>query len=75
LNWLRADLDLWTKLARSDDMNNRDLLQKMLKHWQTDADLAAVREKEGLEMLPAAEQEAWHKLWVEVTVLLHKAGG
>jgi hypothetical protein len=37
-----------------------------LQHWQTDPDLAGVRDKESLAILPEAEQEAWRKLWAEV---------
>jgi hypothetical protein len=41
-----------------------------LRHWQTDPDLAGVRDKEALAALPEAEQEAWRKLWADMEELL-----
>ncbi len=72
--WLRADLMHWTKQAASDEPGDRDLVQKTLKHWQEDADLAGVREAEALKKLPADEREACQKFWAEVAELLKKAG-
>jgi serine/threonine protein kinase/Flp pilus assembly protein TadD len=39
---------------------------KTLAHWQTDPDLASLREEKPLAMLPAAEQEALRQFWVAV---------
>jgi hypothetical protein len=44
-----------------------------MKHWQADAALVGVRDKEALAKLPAQEQEAWQKLWAEVEAVLKKA--
>jgi hypothetical protein len=43
-----------------------------LRHWQTDPDLAGVRDKEAFATLPEAEREAWRKLWGDVEGLLQK---
>jgi tetratricopeptide (TPR) repeat protein len=43
------------------------LLQKELRYWQVDPDLAPVRESAQLAKLPPKEQEAWRRLWMEVT--------
>ena len=42
------------------------------KHWQTDSDLAGVRDPgaPGLAKLPEAEREVWGRLWAEVAELL-----
>jgi hypothetical protein len=40
-----------------------------LRRWQTDADLAGLREPEALSKLPADEQASWRKLWADVATL------
>jgi serine/threonine-protein kinase len=40
--------------------------------WQTDPDLAAVRDKDALAKLPDAERKDWQKLWSDVDALLRK---
>ena len=45
---------------------------KALRHWQTDPDLAGVRDKAALEKLPDAERADWEKLWSDVAELLKK---
>jgi hypothetical protein len=45
-----------------------------LQHWQQDADLASVRNKDALAKLPAEEQKAFTQLWADVAALLKKAG-
>ncbi len=74
LDWLRADLDRWSKLWDGGQAADRQLLKQMLPHWLEDADLSTVREPEALKKLPAEEQEAWRKLWADVAELLKKAG-
>jgi hypothetical protein len=68
VEWLRADLALWTTRAVSD----RDLAQKTMKHWQDDTDLAGIRDKDAVAKLPADESEASEKLWAEVDALLRQ---
>jgi hypothetical protein len=46
---------------------------KALQHWQTDPDLAGLRDPEPLAKLPESEQEACRKLWADVAALLKKA--
>jgi tetratricopeptide (TPR) repeat protein len=66
LGWLRADLAAWAKAT------DRALVRRTLAHWQQDADLAGVRDKEGLAALPAGERAEWEKLWAEVADLLRR---
>jgi serine/threonine-protein kinase len=40
-----------------------------LRHWQTNADLASLREDKKIAELPAAEQKNWRRLWEEVRTL------
>ncbi len=71
--WLRADLALWTKQAVSDKLKDRELVQKRLKHWLDDTDLAGIRDKDALAKLAADERETCKRLWADVAELLKKA--
>jgi Flp pilus assembly protein TadD len=73
LDWLSADLALYTKLTASGPANARSLVQQKLKHWQKDAVLAGVRDQKALARLPAEEQTACTQLWADVATLLKKA--
>jgi serine/threonine-protein kinase len=73
LDWLRSDLALWARLAESEKPEERASVQKTLKHWQTDADLAGIRDQEALAKLPQSERDDWRKLWEEVSAVLKRA--
>jgi serine/threonine-protein kinase len=72
LGWLQADLALWGKEAKKGTTEARAAVQRMLRHWQTDSDLAGVRDDAALEKLPEAERLEWKKLWGAVAALLKK---
>jgi eukaryotic-like serine/threonine-protein kinase len=74
LDWLKADLVLWSKQADDENPKAREAVQQQMKHWQTDPDLAGVRDKDALDKLPEAERDAWRKLWDDVAAVLAKAG-
>ncbi len=44
-----------------------------LQGWQTDPDLAGVRDVHMLAQLPEAERKDWQRLWADVAQVLHKA--
>jgi serine/threonine-protein kinase len=73
LDWLQADLAAWTNLAEKGPPQARMAVQQKLRHWQQDSDLAGVR-GDALARLPAAERDAWRKLWADVDALLKRAG-
>jgi Tfp pilus assembly protein PilF len=80
LDWLAADLAAWAKraenpnaLARLWDKVALPGMGDVLGHWQTDPDLAGVRDDAALARLPEADREAWRKLWAEVAATLAKA--
>jgi Flp pilus assembly protein TadD len=75
LGWLRADLALYAQLAERPEAAVRQVVRQRLGHWQQDADLAAVRDKERLGQLPENERENWHKLWLDVSALLQRTEG
>ncbi|MFO0957307.1 MAG: tetratricopeptide repeat protein [Isosphaeraceae bacterium] len=74
LDWLRADLGLWTRQLESGPPDGRAAALQALRHWQQDTDLAAIRDAEALAKLPEAEREPCEALWAEVGSLLKRAG-
>jgi tetratricopeptide (TPR) repeat protein len=72
-DWLRADLTWWTEALPTNPRLGPSI-QKQLRHWQTDADLAGVRDAEALASLPEAERAAWGELWGQVEALRRRAG-
>jgi serine/threonine-protein kinase len=72
--WLRADLTLRKNQVAGGKPAERQAAQGALRHWQTDPDLAGVRDKSALAKLPEAERPEWAKLWADVAALLVKAG-
>jgi serine/threonine-protein kinase len=73
LKWLRADLKGWTGQVADGPREARAAARQALPRWQTDADLAGLREPAAIEKLPAEEQQACAKLWADVAALLQKA--
>jgi tetratricopeptide (TPR) repeat protein len=71
LTWLQADLALWRKQleGRTD---RRALVRLKLRPWLDDADLAGLRDPQGLADLPATERAAWQRFWAEVADLLRR---
>jgi tetratricopeptide (TPR) repeat protein len=67
LEWIRADLSAWSKLA--DDAKQRARIRRTLQHWQKYADFAGVRGDALLELSETEGQE-WLKLWRDVASLL-----
>jgi tetratricopeptide (TPR) repeat protein len=65
LDWLRAHLELTTKLA-----NDGKVVDWSLATWQTDPGLANVRDPAALAKLPDAEREQWQRLWADVAALV-----
>jgi tetratricopeptide (TPR) repeat protein/serine/threonine protein kinase len=70
LDWLKADLAVYAKLAERDEPATKQLVRQRLEHWRQDADLGSVRDRAGLDKLPVAERAAWRQLWQEVSALL-----
>jgi tetratricopeptide (TPR) repeat protein len=75
LTWLRADLALRTRQLETGKPADRAAVQRVLRHWQQDRDLAGLRDAAALAKLPAEEQKACAQLWADVAALLKKAEG
>jgi hypothetical protein len=72
LGWLRADLTAWGK--RLDAAPSQAIeISKTLRHWESDPDLAGIRDEAALAELPETERNAFRKLWAEVQALQRKA--
>jgi serine/threonine protein kinase/tetratricopeptide (TPR) repeat protein len=74
LAWLRADLLLWQTRLEGAKPEDRALVQKTLRHWQRDSDLAGLRDADAVAHLPAEERETCRTLWADVAEVLKKAG-
>ena len=72
VEWLRADLDAWTKRLEGGKDEDRQLVAQTLSHWKGDPDLAEIRNAEQLEKLPTVEQVALRQFWAEVDALLEQ---
>jgi serine/threonine protein kinase/Flp pilus assembly protein TadD len=72
LAWLQADLAVWRKQLQSVVAGQAAQARETLEHWQRDPDLAGVRHLDQLARLPAAECNAWLRLWVEVARALQR---
>ena len=73
LDWLQADLAVYTKRLASGESKQQLLVQQRLRNWQRDPDLIGIRDAAALARLPAQEQKACQQLWAEVKTLLRKA--
>jgi len=69
LTWLRADLAAWDGALSGRPPAAASVGQQM-RHWQTDPDLAGLRDAEALKSLSAEERPACAKLWADVETLL-----
>jgi tetratricopeptide (TPR) repeat protein len=70
LAWLRADLRVWATLVEKGTPQLRAVTAKRLRHWQTDPDLAGMRDAAALGGLPQTERADWQRLWANVAALL-----
>jgi len=73
IQWLQADLKVWQRLLANDAPAERDMSRNMLSHWQSEPDLAGLRDPEALNNLPADESVECRKLWDSVNSALHQA--
>jgi hypothetical protein len=73
-DWLTGDLAAWQKLADSTPDAHSQIAQT-LAHWQSDPDLAPVRDAKPILSLPESERVAWRALWADVRRLLAEVHG
>jgi hypothetical protein len=73
LDWLKADLAVGKQQAQSAQPALVLKIVSVLERWQSDPDLAGVRDKKALAQLPKEAQADWHKLWSEADEVLKQA--
>jgi serine/threonine-protein kinase len=73
LTWLRDDLAGWTRLLQGGGPATAPALTQTLRDWQTDPDLAGLRDPAHLTRLSAEERAACQRLWADVAALLRLA--
>jgi tetratricopeptide (TPR) repeat protein len=74
LEWLTAELAAWTKTIDSGDPKTRAQVARTLLHWNSDPDLAGIRDADALAKLPKTEGDEWLALWADVEALRKRAG-
>jgi hypothetical protein len=65
-DWLHASLEQLVKQSSGDDVEGSVDAAERLPQWQTNPDLAGVRDPAELAKLPAEERQQWQSLWSEV---------
>jgi serine/threonine-protein kinase len=71
LEWLRQDLNWWTKAIEHGATTTSDARQ-WLQRCQTDPGLAGVRTDDSLLGIPDDERKAWAQFWHDVDSLLRR---
>jgi hypothetical protein len=74
LAYLRAELEVWSKLLESANDGERAAIGQTLNHWRkVDTDLSSVRDASIAE-LSEAERAGWNDFWKQVDDALAKCG-
>jgi serine/threonine-protein kinase len=71
--WLRQDLTWWGQALDKGSARTRADVRGQMQFWQTDSDLAGLREPGALEALSQDERKECLALWQEVAALLRRA--
>jgi hypothetical protein len=70
--WLRQDLLWWKKALAKGDTKSDAEVGRRLRHWQTDGDLAGLREPSALAAMAQDERNECLALWEEVAAVLRR---
>jgi hypothetical protein len=73
LDWLRDELEAQRRLLGTEPEKIGWILANGLQRWLWDSDFAGVRGPDALARLPAAERQAWQRLWADVANTLGRA--
>jgi serine/threonine protein kinase/tetratricopeptide (TPR) repeat protein len=69
LQWLRADLALWTTQRAAGSPQARQAARARMHQWLSEPGLRGVREAPGLAGLPAGERRLWQAFWADVAAV------
>jgi tetratricopeptide (TPR) repeat protein len=70
--WLRQDLTWWGKALDNGNAQTRTDVRWRMRYWQTDRELAGLREPGALEALYPDERKECLALWQEVAAVLRR---
>jgi hypothetical protein len=70
LEWFSADLAVRRAQIKSGKAEQARDARAKLRYWQTDADLAGVRDTEALARMAETESDGWRELWRAVASLV-----
>jgi len=70
--WLLSDLEVWKKVLELNRTTGREIVNQQLVRWQSDPDLAGVREASELEKLPPDQHRDFAKLWDNVAQVVDR---
>jgi hypothetical protein len=70
LAWMRAEADHWKSELRTGTMETRRRATDFFHRFQTDPTMAAVRNADALDSLPADERNAWRAFWNDLAASL-----
>jgi tetratricopeptide (TPR) repeat protein len=69
LAWLTAEYNAWAERHRLAKPGDRAVVTAAVRAWQSNQDLATVRDEKALAKFPLEEGSAWRALWSKVAVL------
>ncbi len=72
--WPRADLAAWGKSLDSDPAAVRNRARQQFTQWQTDRDLAGLRDPAELDGLPPDERRDCAEFWGAVAAAIERCG-
>ncbi len=73
LQWLRADLQAWTKKADSGTVEERQAAARQLRVWQNHAAFIPFRDEAERRKWPEGERTAWSRFWADVAAVIDRA--
>jgi serine/threonine-protein kinase len=72
LDWLHADLAVWTQQLQTGPPETRAEVRRTLRRWQQEPQLSGLRTVDALATLPPEEREACRRFWAAVEALLRR---
>jgi tetratricopeptide (TPR) repeat protein len=70
LDWLKAELSAWKRVAQTSEPGNKEPIAVTLQSWKDEIDLSTVRDEKELARLPSDERNEWQSFWADLEALL-----
>jgi eukaryotic-like serine/threonine-protein kinase len=75
MEWLQADLAIRSQQIRQGKPDQAKDARAKLRYWQSDPDLAGVRDDQALQGMTDTDREKWRALWRTIAELVDKPAG